>query len=117
MLRMQETWTVTPVPENKRSFDGLLSSIGESICKVRPYEQRGDLRGTFDIIVEGKTDEERADIRRKLEHLGLRCTSEQERQVLDQEILLPRQQAAPLSPDNDTTSAPPELPEAPSPTP
>lgn len=89
---MPETWTITPTPENTRAFDRLLSSIGEHICKVCPYERRGNTRGTFDIIVEGKTDEECADIRRKMERLGLRCLNEQERQGLDQAILLPRQQ-------------------------
>lgn len=103
---MQETWTVTPTPENKRPFDGLLSSIGENICAVRPYERRGDVRGTFAIIVEGKTEEERTEIRRKLEHLGLRCMSEEERQILAQEILLPRQQPSPSPEQSSPLPAP-----------
>lgn len=105
---MPETWTITPTAENQRAFDSLLSSIGESVCQVHPYEQRGAARGTFDIIVEGKTDDERAHIRQKLERLGLRCMSDQERTMLAQEILLPRQ--TPSLPESSFKPAPSDVP-------
>ncbi len=88
---MPETWTLTPTAENLREFDSCLSSIGGSTCSVRPHERRGEMRGVFDIVVEGKTDDEREDIRWKLQRLGLRCITNEERQILAQEILLPRQ--------------------------
>lgn len=105
---MPEIWTLTPTVENKRDFDSLLSSIGESTCNVRPHERRGEMRGAFDIVVEGKTDDEREDIRWKLKRLGLRCITDQERQVLAQGILLPRQ--APPLPESSSESAPSDAP-------
>lgn len=88
---MPEIWTLTPTAENPKEFYDLLLSVGGNICDVRPHERRGEMNGVFAIIVEGKTDDERADIRWKLKRLGLRCITDQERQVLAQGILLPRE--------------------------
>lgn len=98
---MPETWTVTPTADNPRSFESLLSSIGESTCSINPHERRGEMQGILDIIVAGKTDDERADIRWNLERLGLRRITDQERQVLAQGILLPRE--APSLPESLST--------------
>ncbi|MBI2636349.1 hypothetical protein HYW84_03430 [Candidatus Peregrinibacteria bacterium] len=91
-IPMPETWTLTPTASNKRELYDLMFMLRGSTCRVSPYEHRGGVRGVFDLIIDGLTDRERQEMLERMERVGLRRITEEERYAIAAEVLLPRQQ-------------------------
>ena len=93
MPEQPETWTITITDRTStKDLESLASRLGGTISYFNPYEKRGALSGRLDLVVEEKTAEERAFLLQRLEHLGLRRVTEEERALLQKGILLPRQE-------------------------
>lgn len=103
-IPMPETWTITPTASNKREFYDLVFILRGSTSHVRPHECRSGLHGVFDLIIDGLTDLERQEMLERMERVGLRRITEEERHAIAAEILLPGQQ---LSSPNPTDNPPP----------
>jgi hypothetical protein len=105
-IPMPETWTLTPTASSKRDLYDLMSMLQGSTRCVHPYERRGGVRGVFDLIVDQFTDRERQEMLERMERVGLRRITEEERYAIAAEVLLPGQQPKAPNPTDNPPPAP-----------